>query len=180
MSNIIIKTKKICALFFLNSAIFFLNSASAQDTIHIKSETTVLQVKIMEVNPTNLKYKKFSNLEGPIYTIEKKKIDKVIYKNGDIETYSDDDPNSEIKNIKRQASLELIPGSRLFISYVRTENEENVNGNDAKVMLQDYIEGKTKCVVVNTIDEADFTIELRVVKKILADRSAKIVIYNIL
>lgn len=169
------------SLFLLNIAIFFLNSVNAQDTIHIKSETTVLKVKIMEVNLTNLKYKKFSSPDGPIYTIEKKKIDKVVYQNGDIEVYSDDNSNKEIKkNSNKQASLELIPSSKLFLSFVFTENEENVDGDDAKNMLKDYIKDKTKCVIVNSTDEADFIIELRVVKKSGSTRSAKILITNIL
>lgn len=167
-------------LFVMLFTVLSLNSYAQLDTIYLKSETKVLNVKIIEVNPTNLKYKKDSNLEGPLYTIEKTKIDKVVFQNGDIEIYSNEDSKSEIKSIETQASLELIPGSRLFLSYALTKNEENVDGNDAKAMLKDYIEGKTSCVVVNTIDEDDFIIELRVIKKIMADRSAKITISNIL
>jgi hypothetical protein len=40
--------------------------------------------------------------------------------------------------------------------------------------------GKTTRIVVNSIDEADFIIELQVIKKAMANRSAKIKIKNIL
>ena len=47
-------------------------------------------------------------------------------------------------------------------------------------MLKSYIEGKTNCIIVNSIEEADFVMELSVIKKAMADRSAKIKIKHIL
>lgn len=150
----------------------------AQDTIYQKNSTSNILAKIIEVNPTNLKYKKFSNLEGPIYTIEKNKIEKIVYQNGEVEKYSSESVNTN--SIERQTSPDLINSSRIFLTYSSTKDQDNVNGNDAKGMLKRYIEGKTTCVVVNSIDEADFVIDLHVIKKAMADRSAKIEIKHIL
>jgi len=145
----------------------------AQDTLFLKSDTAKVIVKIIEVNPSDLRYKKLTNLDGPVYTIEKKDIKRVVYRNGEIEDYA-------LENIKgKQESPDLIPGSKVFLTYAITEGEGNVNGNDATGMLRDYIEGKTSCGVVNSVDEADFIIELRVIQKFMGDRSAKISIQHI-
>ena len=171
-------TERIILSFLIVVNVLITLQSNAQDTICLKSNSPAIIAKILEINSNNLKYKKYSNIEGPTYTIEKNEIEKVIYKNGEIEKYSFEsiDPNS----IERQTSPDLIPGSRIFLTYSATKGEDNVNGNDAKEMLKSYIEGKTTCVVVNSIDEADFVLELRVIKKAMADRSAKIVIKHLL
>lgn len=172
------RTRRIITTFLVIATVLISLKTNAQDTIYLKSKRPVIIAKILEVNPTNLKYKKHSNIDGPAYTIEKTKIEKVVYKNGDVERYSSDSLNA--KSIKRQTSQDLISGSRIFLTYSPTEGEDNVNGSDAKGMLKSYLEGKTTCIVVNSIDEADFVIELRVIKKAMADRSAMIVIKHIL
>jgi hypothetical protein len=59
----------------------------SQDVITLKDKTSI-KSKILEVTETTLKYKKFDNQEGPIYTISKKEIFNVMYQNGDTESFS--------------------------------------------------------------------------------------------
>ncbi|MCC2590009.1 hypothetical protein [Chryseobacterium sp. MFBS3-17] len=73
-----------------------------------------------------------------------------------------------------------MPSSRIFLTYSFTEGEDNVDGSDAKEMLKSYLAGMTTCSVVSSIDEADFVIELRVIKKGMAYRRTKIVVTHIL
>lgn len=157
-------------------SLFMCLTAKSQDRIYTTSDTTFIEVKVTEVNPTNLKYRKYSNMDGPIYTIGKEDIIKVIYENGDLEEYEDSAPVT----IERQESPELMPGSRLYLSFVKTPNARDVDGDDAVAMLRTYIEGKTNCVVVNSPEEADFELELQVVKRMMADRGAKITIRHLL
>lgn len=149
-----------------------------QDTIYTNSDSPLILAKILEVNPTNLKYKSYSNVDGPTYTIELSKVEKVVYRNGDIEKHQN--KVSAKKEIKRQPSEVLIPGSRIFLTFSRTKDKSDVDGNDAIQMLKSYMEGKTSCVIVNTIDEADFEMELSVIKKIMADRKAMLTIRHLL
>jgi|GEM_PF-1237587 hypothetical protein len=149
-------------------------TANAQDKLYTTFDTTYTEVKIVEVNAADLRYKKYSNIDGPLYTIEKKSVLKVVYENGEVEEYG---PGAAIQ---RQQSPHLMPGSRLYLSFVNTANERNVNGGDAVDMLRSYIEGKTNCVVVRSPEEADFALDLQVVKRIMADRKAKITIRHLL
>ena len=75
--------------------LFLLNfSGFSQDVIYKKSTTDSILSKITEVNVDNIKYLKHSNLNGPIYTINKTEIIKIVYDNGDVEFYN----NEKIEN----------------------------------------------------------------------------------
>lgn len=158
--------------------IFTSHESKAQDSIYTNSHSPLIIAKILEVNPSNLRYKSYSNIGGPTYTILRSEIDKVIYQNGDVEMFQT--VLSEENEIERQISQNLIPGSRILLTFSNTEGKNDVDGNDAIGMLKSYIEGKTNCIVVNSIDKADFEMELKVVKKIMADRKAMLTIKHIL
>lgn len=74
-------------VFLLILALTGMYSGYSQDIIYYKMTTDSTLVKILEVNVDDIKYKKYSNLEGPTYTINKSDIAKIVYHNGDIEYY---------------------------------------------------------------------------------------------
>lgn len=53
----------------------------AQDQL-FKKDNTKLEVKILEINPTEIKYKLFTYPDGPIITILKSEVAMIIYQNG--------------------------------------------------------------------------------------------------
>lgn len=75
--------KKIVILSFLLLAVI---SAAAQDVVVKKDGSTIL-AKVLEVSQCNIKYKKFSNLEGPTYTINVGDIMAVNYENGEKDVF---------------------------------------------------------------------------------------------
>ena len=67
---------------------------SAQDII-TKKDGTDIQAKVTEVGESQVSYKKFSNLNGPVYTISISDILMITYENGEREMY----------NIEKKSSL---------------------------------------------------------------------------
>lgn len=61
-------------------------SASAQDKIY-KKGGEIIEARISEVGTNEIKYKVFHDETGPVYTIEKDRIIKVVYQNGRTEIY---------------------------------------------------------------------------------------------
>ena len=59
----------------------------AQDVIVKKDGSTILS-KVLEVNTADIKYKKFSNLNGPTYTIDKSDILAINYENGEKDDFN--------------------------------------------------------------------------------------------
>ena len=66
----------------------------AQDIIVKKDGNTIVS-KVLEVNASDVKYKKYSNLDGPTYTISKAELLSINYKNGDRDLFSDTAPTPE-------------------------------------------------------------------------------------
>ncbi len=63
-------------------------SASAKDII-TKTDGTKLDVKVEEITGTSIKYRKASNLNGPIYTIPVTSVAVILYENGMTDTFNE-------------------------------------------------------------------------------------------
>lgn len=77
----------------------------AQDQL-FKKDNTKIDVKILEINPTEIKYKLFNYEDGPIITVLKSEVALIIYKNGthEVVTTSAETPvvkeQEPVKNLK--------------------------------------------------------------------------------
>lgn len=81
-------------LMFFSCTIFFFSSAytvSAQDKIITKDAQTI-NGTVVEVNPYDIKYKRTDNPEGPTFVLKKSEIATIIYGNGSIEVFNEDEP----------------------------------------------------------------------------------------
>ena len=65
-----------------------------QDKIY-KTDNTVIEAKVLEINKSEIKYKKFSNQNGPAYIIPKKEVSKIVYENGEKEAYNQAQANNQ-------------------------------------------------------------------------------------
>ncbi|MBL0340782.1 MAG: hypothetical protein IPP71_07610 [Bacteroidetes bacterium] len=73
--------------------------SKSQDTI-IKINNTRIIAKVLEINMRDIKYKKFINLEGPIYVIDRKHVSRIIYANGTADTISNKTVYGIPENVK--------------------------------------------------------------------------------
>lgn len=72
-------------------AIFLLgltSTAVSQDVILKKDNTTILS-KVLEITSTEIKYKKWSNQDGPTYSIIRSEVTRINFQNGEVEQFSD-------------------------------------------------------------------------------------------
>ena len=63
------------------------NILHAQDTIYTKNGSAI-PAKVYEITQHEIRYQKASNLEGPIYTIDKNSVSLIEYKNGTKDVFS--------------------------------------------------------------------------------------------
>lgn len=69
-------------------------NVAAQDVVVKKDGSTIL-AKVLEVNQDNIKYKKFSNQNGPTYTINLSDVMSVNYENGEKEDFNNRSTTNE-------------------------------------------------------------------------------------
>lgn len=74
-------------LFLLFVSLFLVQTIYAQDII-TKKDGVDIKAKVLEVGLSQITYKKFTNLEGPIYTISISDILMITYANGEREVYN--------------------------------------------------------------------------------------------
>lgn len=73
-------------LYLLFVVTLFSLQAFAQDKLY-KKNGDVVEAKVLEVNEAEIKYKIFTDQEGPTYTVDKDRLAKIIYQGGREETF---------------------------------------------------------------------------------------------
>ncbi|MBA3665155.1 MAG: hypothetical protein H0W61_13230 [Bacteroidetes bacterium] len=63
------------------------NVANSQDTLYFKSKEKVI-ILLLEVNPDNIKYKRFDNQAGATYTVLKSEVEQIALSNGKKEVFA--------------------------------------------------------------------------------------------
>lgn len=74
---------------------FSVTFASAQDVI-VKKDGSTIESKVMEVGESEVKYKKYSNQNGPLYTISTRDLQCINYENGSKDTFVSPNNNTSI------------------------------------------------------------------------------------
>ncbi len=81
----------------------------SQDKIYRKNGK-VVQAKILEVGPDELKYREFNNPDGPVYILETDRISKIVYENGKVEkfTLNIKDPERYSGQLKKAIKIDFL------------------------------------------------------------------------
>ena len=85
--------------------------AMAQDVIVKKDGSTIIS-RVIEITQAEVKYKRFSNLNGPTYTILKSEVQVINYENGEKETFEEeakDDPVPSTEKTAEKGSIQNVP-----------------------------------------------------------------------
>lgn len=114
--------------------LFFLTGTGyAQDQL-FKKDNTKLEVKILEINPAEIKYKLFSYLDGPTIIISKRDVALIIYQNGVHEVVNMPDPAQEkqavlyyIDPLSQNIPTSAAHDSILFANLTSTKNLMSLN-----------------------------------------------------
>jgi len=84
--------KKLNLLFSVIIMMLISTNLIAQDKIYLKNGENI-EAKVLEVNVDNIKYKKFTNLEGPTFTLAKNEVQMLVYENGESEIFKEESTN---------------------------------------------------------------------------------------
>lgn len=112
----------------------------AEDIIVLK-DGEIVKSCVIEINKTEVKYKKISNPNGPTYCIEKNDVLAITYSNGEKETFSKEDFNKATDSSPRY--FEAIPSSNndslISLYNSSTIKHKKKLPNDKKVKLTDDV-----------------------------------------
>lgn len=103
-------------------------NVSAQDVIVKKDGSTIIS-KVLEVNIADIKYKKFSNLNGPTYTISKSDVMAINYENGEKDVFNNN--TSQQSGSSEESRDPLHP--RMIKKNVAKNNSELIDSYNAQI-----------------------------------------------
>ncbi|MGB4773858.1 MAG: hypothetical protein WBP45_01685 [Daejeonella sp.] len=111
---------------FILTGLFVLTilSVYAQDKI-FKRGGDILEVEITEVGTNELKYKLYNDRTGPLFTIDKERIIKVVYQNGRVETYQNSLNDAELYAAQSKNAVKINFLSPIF-GYTQLNFEHNL------------------------------------------------------
>lgn len=116
--------KKILFFIFLICSV----NVSAQDVI-VKNDGSTIISKVLEVNIADIKYKKFSNPNGPTYTISKSEVMAINYENGEKDVFNNN--ASQLSDFSEESSDPLQP--RMIKRNVAKNNSELIDSYNAQI-----------------------------------------------
>lgn len=90
--------------YFLFFVVLFGLKLDAQDALFLK-DGSVVQSKIIEITPSEIKYKKFSYLDGPTIVIPKSEVEKVTYQDGTEELINKESSDNKNNQLEKQYKL---------------------------------------------------------------------------
>jgi len=107
-------------IFTVLTSIFTMTLCFSQDIITKKSSEDI-QAKVLEVTTTEIKYKKFDNLNGPTFTILKSDVLMVRYENGTKDIFNEEKKNETVSTPTQISGALFIQGqtdaSRYYKGY---------------------------------------------------------------
>lgn len=159
------------SIFTLLAFISISITAFSQDVITQKSGEDI-QAKILEVNQTDVKYKKFDNQNGPTFTLLKSEVIMIKYENGTNDYFNKNlvALDNEMLKISRENPILLTKkGNKVFVEIL---DEASRAGE------QYFIEALKEWGywnIVNNKNEAHFIIVFNIDKKAMLDKSANVI-----
>jgi hypothetical protein len=159
------KLKKI-SLFIVGFSLYA-NFVKAQDVI-FKNDKTELKTKVSEITETGIKYKKWDNIDGPVYTISRSEVFMILYSNGQKEIIKP----ATVNETGNQAGVNaaVITNTSTQNDLASQVNKSTANNIDTTIDYKKFkIKYKPTRVIVGLQSPVSvgFEYEFRVVKNIL-------------
>lgn len=107
-------------ILFMLFILLGINRVFSQDTIRFLNNT-IKVVKVTEINVDDIKYKRFDNLDGPLYVSSKSEIESIKFSNGLVETFKPSENKPQV----------AVPAA------ISTSNPVNQNTTFEKIVIID-------------------------------------------
>lgn len=104
----------------------------SQDKIRTQSGE-IISARVLEINKDDIKYKKFSNPDGPVYVLQKLEISSIIYQNGETEIFN----NDRITNVDERSTDAAVDPEvvELFYSMAARNKRVYITGDNENAVI---------------------------------------------
>lgn len=106
-------------------------TATASDIIALIDGTRI-EGRVEEITSTVIKYRKASNLTGPLYTVEISSVSNIVYENGAVDNFNPQ-PSAQNEPAIAEQPQTIVPQNAYANSYI-TNGERNVSDSELLVI----------------------------------------------
>lgn len=92
--------------FSLFIVLFFASLMTMAQDVIVKKDGSTLLSKVVEINDVEIKYRKWSNLEGPVYSVNKSDVLSINYQNGEIDKLIVEEEEPLVQEIIKEGKME--------------------------------------------------------------------------
>lgn len=95
----------------------------------------IIQAKVTEISQDEIKYKKYSNPEGPIYILRKDEVSQITYQNGETETFNSkriNKPDENERNFVEGVDNRIV---ELFYTMTRRNNKVFITSDNENAVV---------------------------------------------
>ncbi|MCK5856913.1 MAG: hypothetical protein KAG64_05450 [Bacteroidales bacterium] len=134
----------------------------SQDTIrHISGKVVI--AKVIEINKEDVKYKKYSNINGPTYLLNKKEIISITYHNGETEVF--------ISSKKEENSAHELEDTVIFKNLTKRNNKVYIESENANAIIHatNAIGIWGYWIITKNKEEADFILKFYIRFTVIGD-----------
>lgn len=132
--------------------------SNAQDLL-ITRNGDEIEAKILEITPDSVKYKRHSNIDGPLYTIHNNEVKEILFDNGEKEVFS----------------IVVRDGDSRKAVFIKTTEDSKVDPTEN--LWQGEIERHSGLRMVNKLEEADLIFEFRL-RRAMGEARVSVVVYD--
>ncbi len=109
--------------FFIFVIVLIISTNGFSQDIITKYDSVKIEAKVIEIGLNSVKYKKFSNQDGPTYVISKSDIHDILYKNGERDIFNEEPKVYAAPGFKENKTLLKSLASKGKTVYIDTENK---------------------------------------------------------
>jgi len=151
---------KLTTILFLIAAVFFITSSCYSQDLIILRNGDMIKSKVLQVSVSQVKYKKWDNLKGPIYTEPKPNVFMIKYQNGTTDVFKSQEPANSSNTAQTKEELKKKEAVSRLESYLRTKIQ-------APIKMTHF--QKTNGEMLNIFGQATYTINFNVTIEFLSD-----------
>lgn len=149
---------RIIIIIFISLCIYFINFGNSQDIIFLKNGDEI-QSKVTEVLPDLIKYKKWENQDGPLYSVTKSDVFMIKYQNGSKDLFNTEQGKNTATN--NDYSNKIVEEAKRYM-----DNRITVESEGACYLI-DF--KKQNGVERNIFGQIVYTLEYSLIIKVLRD-----------
>ncbi len=151
-------------LFFTIVALIAVPNLIAQDII-TKKDGSQIEANVIEIETSSIKYKKFSNPNGPTYNLLTSDILEIKYENGETESYSQAGESGDLEMLLADSKKKI---------FIKTTIDSDVHPTE-EVWKEEMERAQLK--KVKTVEEADLIFEFRI-KRAMGEARVSVDVLN--